>query len=322
MFGKLNAIARNTFVETIRQPIFGVVLVATFLLMMLNVSLAAYTLDDDDKLLTELGLSTLLLSGLFLASFSATSVLTREIENKTVLTVVSKPVSRPVFLAGKYLGLVGALALAFYLGFLAFIFCLQHKVLQTSADTWHLPVITFGLGGTILVCIVAGIRNYVTGKEFITTALAIGTPLLTLGAVATFFFGRHWEWTGFDPGLVTPPVVGAVFLVFCAVMVLTAIALAASTRVGQVMTLTICLATLVVGLITDYVLSAMAQVSVLADVVYRHVPNFSVFWIIDAVNNEQGIPVVYALYVTLYAAFLSVAALSVGVALFQRREVG
>ncbi len=75
-------------------------------------------------------------------------------------------------------------------------------------------------------------------------------------------------------------------------------------------------------MITDYVLSAMAQVSVLADVVYRHVPNFSVFWIIDAVNNEQGIPVVYALYVTLYAAFLSVAALSVGVALFQRREVG
>ena len=117
MVGKLLAISINTFLETIRQPIFGVVLATTLLLMMLNVSLAAYTLDDDDKLLTELGLSTLLLSGLFLASFSATSVLTREVEVKTVLTVISKPVSRWLFILGKYLGLLAGLALAFYICF-------------------------------------------------------------------------------------------------------------------------------------------------------------------------------------------------------------
>jgi hypothetical protein len=322
LFGKLLAIAINTFLETIRQPIFGVVLATTLLMMMLNVSLAAYTLDDDDKLLTELGLSTLLLSGLFLASFSATSVLTREVEVKTVLTVISKPVSRWVFILGKYLGLVGGLAVAYYISTLAFVFCLQHKVLQSSADTWHQPVLALGLGGAIFSAIVAGIRNYVTGKEFITTALTVGTPLLTVRAVFTFFLGRQWEWQGFELGLVTPPVLLAIFLVFCTVMVLAAIALAASTRVGQVMTLTICLGTLVVGLITDYLLSSLAQVSMWANILYRHIPNFSVFWIIEAVNNEQGIPVLYAGYVTVYAAMMSLAALAVGIALFQRREVG
>ena len=322
MLGKLFAIAANTFVETIRQPVFGVVLVATLLLMVLNVGLAAFTLDDDDKLLVELGLSTLLLSGLFLSSFSATSVLTREIENKTVLTVVSKPVSRTLFLAGKYLGLLAALALAFYICFLGFFFSIQHQVLQMSADRWHGPVLVFGLGGAMVTCVIAGFRNFLTGKEFVTTALSVGTPLLTAGAVITCFFGREWEVQPMTEGLPAPDVFVAAVLVFFAVMVLAAIALAASTRVGQVMTLLICLAVLMVGLTTDYLLSELAETSIVARIVYRHLPNFSIFWIVDAVNNEQPIPMSYAGYTAGYAVLMASAALLAGVALFQRREVG
>ena len=322
MLGKLFAIAANTFVETIRQPVFGVVLVATLLLMVLNVGLAAFTLDDDDKLLVELGLSTLLLSGLFLSSFSATSVLTREIENKTVLTVVSKPVSRTLFLAGKYLGLLAALALAFYICFLGFFFSIQHQVLQTSSDPWHGPVLVFGLGGAMVTCVIAGFRNFLTGKEFVTTALSVGTPLLTAGAVITCFFGREWEMQPMTEGLPAPDVFVAAVLVFFAVMVLAAIALAASTRVGQVMTLLICLAVLMVGLTTDYLLSELAETSIVAGIVYRHLPNFSIFWIVDAVNNEQPIPMSYAGYTAGYAVLMASAALLAGVALFQRREVG
>ena len=87
MLQRFYAIAVNAFVETIRQPIYGVILLATAVLFILNVSLAAFTLDDDDKLLLDLGLSTLLMSGLFLSAFSAAGILSREIENKTVLTV-------------------------------------------------------------------------------------------------------------------------------------------------------------------------------------------------------------------------------------------
>ena len=75
MFQRFQTLASNTFLETIRQPIYGVILLATALLMILNVSLAGFTLEDDDKLLLDLGLSTLLLSGLFLSAFSAAGVL-------------------------------------------------------------------------------------------------------------------------------------------------------------------------------------------------------------------------------------------------------
>ena len=73
MLVKLFAIAANTLLEAVRQPIYGVILMVTAGLLMLNVALAGFTLEDDNKLLQDLGLSTLLLSGLFLAAFSATA---------------------------------------------------------------------------------------------------------------------------------------------------------------------------------------------------------------------------------------------------------
>ena len=55
MWQRLYALALNTFMETIRQPIYGVILLVTAALLILNVSLAAFTLDDDDKLLLDEG---------------------------------------------------------------------------------------------------------------------------------------------------------------------------------------------------------------------------------------------------------------------------
>ncbi len=322
MLTKLFAIAANTFVETIRQPIYGVVVGTTLLLMILNVGLAAFTLDDDDRLLAELGLSTLLLSGLFLSSFCATSVLTREIENKTVLTVISKPVGRITFLAGKYMGLLSALALAYYVCFLGFFFAMQHRVLQTSADPWHFPVLVFGFGSVLASCTYAGLRNYLTGKEFMTTVLAVGTPLMTLAAIGTCFFKREWELQRFLEGLPSSGMFGAAFLIFCAVVVLAAIALAVSSRLGQVMTLLVCIGVLLMGLTTDYVLSDVAQSSWLAKVLYNHIPNFSVFWVVEALNAGSEIPLGYFAACAAYSCLLALAALLVGTALFQQREVG
>jgi hypothetical protein len=52
------------------------------------------------------------------------------------------------------------------------------------------------------------------------------------------------------------------------------------------------------------------------------VPNFQVFWVTDAVNQGVAIPGNYLGLTALYAACFVAAALAIGVALFQRREVG
>ncbi|MDX1681939.1 MAG: ABC transporter permease subunit, partial [Phycisphaeraceae bacterium] len=133
MLGQLFTISRNTFKESIRQPIFVVLIFVAGLLLVLNPSLAAYTMEDDDRLLVDLGLSTLFLIGLLLAAFTATNVLTVELENRTVLTVVSKPVPRPVFMLGKFLGVAAAILIAFWTLSTIFLLTVRHGVMTTNA---------------------------------------------------------------------------------------------------------------------------------------------------------------------------------------------
>ena len=76
MHKKLFTIAKNTFTETLRQPVYAVIIVAALFLFFISPSLTMYTMSDDNKLLREIGLSTLFLAGLFIAIFSAAGAVT------------------------------------------------------------------------------------------------------------------------------------------------------------------------------------------------------------------------------------------------------
>ena len=325
MFQRCYTIALNTFTETIRQPIFGVMLLVTAGMLVLNVSLAAFTLSDDDKLLLDLGLSTLLLGGLFLAAFSATGVLAREIENKTVLTVISKPISRPVFFVGKFLGLLVALGLAFYLSFLVFLLAQRHGVLQNSSDPWDAPVLAFGCGSLFVSLLAGAFSNYFYGKHFGTSTLLWVTPLLTATVIAVGFFDEHFKPIHFGTNFVGGQVILAAYLVLLTVVVTTAVALAASTRFGQVMTLLICVLVLGLGIGSDYAFGERAAAGGFASLAYHVIPNFGVFWVIDglqAENAETAVTFEYVGLATVYALLLTVGIVNVGVAALQKREVG
>ncbi len=322
MFNRLYAIAANTFLETIRQPIFLVLLLITAMLMVLNVGLAAYTLEDDDKLLIDLGLSTLLLSGLFLAGFSATGALTREIENKTALTVISKPISRPLFFLGKFAGLVAAMTVAIYLSFLAFLLAVRHEVLETSTTPFDMPVLILG-GGAVLISVgIAGALNFLHGRDFGSMAIALVLPLLTTAVLITGFFDKEWNpQRVYSIGIIDKQLGVAALLVGMAVLVLSAVALTASTRLGQVMTLLICGAVLAVGSISDYVVGQYAPTSTVLAAIYRLIPNFSVLYVSDAITADIKIGWGYVVRAGAYALFWITGVLMLGIVLFQRREV-
>jgi len=86
----LFTIAKNTFTETLRQPVYAIIIGAALLLFIISPSLAMYTMSDDNKLLRELGLSTLFLTSLFIAIFSASGAVAEEMESKTITTVRGK----------------------------------------------------------------------------------------------------------------------------------------------------------------------------------------------------------------------------------------
>lgn len=322
---RILTVATNTFIETIRQPIYGVMQIVTAILMVLNVALAAFTLDDDNKLLLEIGLSTLLLCGLFLAAFSATGVVSREIENKTVLTVISKPIGRPAFIVGKFLGLLGAMMLAFYLGLLVFILAMRHGVLQNSSDPYDAPVLVFGMGSVAIAIFIGAWCNYFYGMHFSTTSLFTVAVLLTVSVLAVGKFDEKWKVIPFGSNYIGGQVILASYLLLLTIVILTAVALSCSARLAQLPTLLICLLVLGVGFISDYLLGQHADTSLLAGIAYHIVPNLGPFWVIDGLlagDDRTTIPLSYLGYTTAYAALLTIAIVSLAVALFQRREVG
>ncbi|MHC4428635.1 MAG: ABC transporter permease [Planctomycetota bacterium] len=273
MFGQTLAITRNSFFESIRQPILLVVLLVAALGLVFSNLLAGFTMEDDQRMMIDLGLSTVFLSGALLAAFIATNVLNREIENKTALTVIAKPVSRPVFVLGKFLGVAGALVVATML--LAFVFALVelHGVRQTVRDPYHQPVLWFGIVAAFLGIGIGVWCNYFYGTVFSSSVIVITTPLLGLGYLFSLMFDHD-----FDPQPMALSFNGqlwlAVVAVVLAILVLTAIAIAASTRLGQVMTLCVTLGIFVAGLLSDWVLG-------------RHLDSIRQVWLERA--SEEGL---------------------------------
>ncbi len=252
MIEQILAIIRNTFFEAIRQPIVLVVLVVATIFLILSNPLAAFTMEDDQRMLIDIGMATVFLSGALLAAFVATGVLTREIENKTALTIISKPVSRPVFVIGKFLGVAGALIIC--TAYMSFVFMLVelHSVLQTVRDPIHVPVIFFGVGAGVIGLVAAIWCNYFYSKVFASSVICFTTPLIALAYLLCLFFdhdfSRQWIGTDFKGHLWT-----GMFGVTIAILVLTAIAIAASARLGQVMTLVATLGMFLLGLLSDWI---------------------------------------------------------------------
>ena len=324
-------IARNACLESIRRPVFCVLLLAGMLALVLNVSLAAFTLDDDNKILVDLGLSTLFICGLLLAACTATTVLTREIENRTALTVVSKPVPRPAVVLGKYLGVAAALSAGFWTLTVVFLLTVRHRVPAGDELTgvFDGPVLVFGLLAVALAVAVAAGANYLAGRPFSSTFVAALVASATAALVGVWCLDRGWrlqnplrEWD--------PQVMIAVALVFEAVLLLAAVAIAASTRLGGVMTLLVCAGVFLAGLVSEYFLgtllagetAAATWARWLAWPLYASIPNMQFFWAADALTQGHALTLGHLAKVSLYAAAMIIAFISLAVALFQCRDVG
>ena len=95
---RVGVIARATTKEAIRQPLFLLLVAISSIVLLLNSVMPFFTLEDDVKMLNECGLATLLISGALLAVWTAGTSITSEIEGKTAMTLLSKPIDRRQFI--------------------------------------------------------------------------------------------------------------------------------------------------------------------------------------------------------------------------------
>jgi ABC-type transport system involved in multi-copper enzyme maturation permease subunit len=105
------AIARNTFREAIRDRILYGLLAFAMLLIGCSVALADLSIGQQERLMKDIGLAAISAIGVLMAVFLGITLVSKEIERRTVYTILSKPVRRYQLILGKYLGLAATLAL-------------------------------------------------------------------------------------------------------------------------------------------------------------------------------------------------------------------
>lgn len=99
------AIARNTFREAVRDRVLYNLILFVLLLIAGAIFLGELSGGQERKIIVDLGLSTMLLFGVFISIFVGVGLVYKEIERRTVYAIFAKPVSRGEFMIGKYLGL-------------------------------------------------------------------------------------------------------------------------------------------------------------------------------------------------------------------------
>ena len=99
------ALATNTFREAIRDRILYSLLFFAGLLLLVALALQEFTIGDQDKVVRSAALGAIRLFGSVISIFLGIGLVYKEIERKTIYTIASKPLSRWIFVLGKYLGL-------------------------------------------------------------------------------------------------------------------------------------------------------------------------------------------------------------------------
>ena len=102
---RIAAIARNAFREAVRDRVLYNLVIFVLLLTAAAIFIGELSGGQERKIIVDLGLSAMLLFGVFIAIFVGVGLVYKEIERRTIYAIFSKPVGRGEFLVGKYLGL-------------------------------------------------------------------------------------------------------------------------------------------------------------------------------------------------------------------------
>ncbi|MBA7496635.1 hypothetical protein ES702_07244 [subsurface metagenome] len=177
---KIRAIAFNTFKEAIRDRILYLLLFFAAACIIFSRLLALLTVGDRVKIIMDVGLASLSLFGAMMAILMGTGLVYKEIDKKTIYTLLSKPIHRYQFLLGKYFGLI--LTLFIMLFFMSFIF-LTLVFLHTFRIEWELLIAIFYI--FVEVCLLTAVAMLFS---------CFSTPILSLIFSLSFYLIGHLSW--------------------------------------------------------------------------------------------------------------------------------
>ena len=177
---KIRAIAFHTLKEAIRDRILYLILFFAVICIGFSRLLALLTIGDRVKIIKDVGLSSLSLFGALMAILIGTGLVYKEIDKKTIYTLLSKPIHRYQFLLGKFFGLVLTL----------FIMLLLMSIIFLALIFFH----TFKVEWQMLIAIL-----YIFLELCLITSVALlfscfSTPILSSIFSLAFYLIGHTAW--------------------------------------------------------------------------------------------------------------------------------
>ena len=141
---RIGYIASNTFREAVRDRVLYNLIGFALLMSGAAILVGQISIDIERLVVVNLGLTAVSLFGVVIAIFIGIGLVSKEIEKKTLYTVLSRPVSRWEFIVGKFLGLAATLVVNTFfmaIGVFASLLYVSHHLQR--ADGWILVALYF-----------------------------------------------------------------------------------------------------------------------------------------------------------------------------------
>jgi ABC-type transport system involved in multi-copper enzyme maturation permease subunit len=185
-------VAVNVFKESVRDRVPYNLALFAVLLIGASFLLGQLTAGQDVKIIKDLGLAATAVFGLFIAIFIGIGLVSKEVERRSVYSLLAKPLSRTEFIVGKYAGLVltlavnvGVMTIALY----AVLAYLTYSEVAEVRSAWDAP----GTDPRLLLGIVL-----IFVQLMIVTAIALffstfSTPILSAALTLGFYIAGHFN---------------------------------------------------------------------------------------------------------------------------------
>jgi len=305
---RMLAVAVNTFREAVRDRVLHGVLGLALSLLVFTLALAELALDQQSRVVLDIGLSSISLFSVIMSVFLGSSLLYKEIERKTLYVILPKPIRRHEFLLGKYFGIVITVSV-----FVAIMGAVQLCVssLQLRGPAWQLMAAVPGL------LVLLGVAMY-----FARDRTAVLVPWSAVALAVTSLMG--WQL-----GVALWPILAQLLLTMGEVLVLCAVALLFSAFSTPFLTALFTTGVWLVGRSADMMVQVKGKllpdvVKALLQKLVRIWPNFNLFvpgrHTLGAKLEDLSGPLGYVLSSMTYAALYSALLLAFAAFVFRRRD--
>ena len=301
---RILTIARNTLTESVRQKVLNVLLIFSVVLVGSSVlvsQLATPGLDSSGlfdaqiKFVKDFGCGAIGLFGFFIALLSTAQLIPQELHNRTIYTILAKPVRRSEFLLGKFFGIVLLLALCVALMSLAFAVTLYWQELR-GIDVAQ--------------------ATYSTNKDWQSNPYMVNA--------------YNHDVEQIIQQVRDPQIIEAIVLIFAKLIMTTAIALFISTfATSSIFTIVTTFMIYLIGHMEstarEFWLARGAEISIwqsgLVGLISLLIPDMNSFTIVDEILAGNKVPWSHALNLLGYAEVYVIVLLAVSIVIFDYREI-